>query len=135
MVAPRELDGLVTTLDRPNAAASSSPWASQQLVETRQNPPQRFREVLGYEPHPRGERGFGVQPNGCRSRLETTHALREKAGGKAGKNVARARGCQPRRRILTDTRSTVRSGDHSVGSLEQAHSIGFRRCRTRSRKL
>ena len=86
-------------------------------------------------PGPAVKRGFGVQPHGCRSRLETTHALREKAGGKAGKNIARARGCQPRRRILADTRSAVRSGDHGVGSLEQAHSIGFRRCRTRSRKL
>ena len=130
-----ELNGLVTTLDRPNAAASSSLWTLQQLVEPRQNPRQRFREVLGYESQPRGQRGFGVQPHGCRSRPETTHALCEKAGGKAGKNVARARSCQPRRPILTDTRSAVRSGDHGVGSLEQAHGIGFRRCCTRSRKL
>jgi hypothetical protein len=125
---------MVLHWDRPNAAASS-PWTLQQLVETRQNPRERFRQVLGYEPRPRGERGLGVQPHCCRSRLETTHALRKKAGGEAGKNVARTGGCQPRRRILADTRSAVRSGDHGIGSLEQAHGIGSRRCRTRSRKL
>ena len=72
------------------SSVSSSLWTLQQLVKTRQNPRQRFREVLGYEPHPCGKRGFGVQPYGSRSRLETTHALREKAGGKAGQNVTRA---------------------------------------------
>ena len=62
-----------------------------------------------------------MNPGRCGGRRKRLHALGEKPEHDAGEHIAAARCGQLRRCVRVDRSSSVRRGDHGIGTLQQHH--------------